>query len=256
MTYFSLRKHEPEPEPVESEKQASVEDEAREEDAPKGKPSGPILTGLLGPGAWLAARFGTGTAWGVHGVAVWAIGFYRGWMAAGIVLVWLLVVLAFVPREYLERLADRIEHRTSHDQQAGEGPPGEPLAAVLWQLIGDAPGTHLKTLTERLQEAAPEHPPDRAAVKAKLAALGITVKASVRDARGKVNEGVHRVDLQAWEQALPAPGPTPAPEPRSSPVATAVTCDVAAVPTPVAGAPTGAATRRFPFRRLLSRGGA
>jgi hypothetical protein len=49
-----------------------------------GKVYGPLLTGLLGPGTWLAVRFGTGTAWTVHVVAVWAVGFYGGWIAAGI----------------------------------------------------------------------------------------------------------------------------------------------------------------------------
>jgi hypothetical protein len=151
---------------------------------------GPLLTGLLGPGTWLAVRFGTGTAWTVHVVAVWAVGLYGGWIAAGIVLVWLLAIGAFVPREYLERLAARIEKTSpEEDQQAGEEPPDEPLVAVLWALIGDAPGAHLKTLAERLQAAAPEQPVDRAAVRAKLGALRIPVRASVRDVAGRVNEG-------------------------------------------------------------------
>lgn len=249
MNYFSLRKRDPEPEPDEATEETPIEDEESEEQ-PTGKPAGPLLTGLLGPGQWIAARFGTGAAWGVHVVAVWAIGFYGGWAAAGIVTVWLLAVLLFVPREHLERLAARIEKRSpEEDQEAGEERPGEPLAAVLWQLIGDAPGTHLKTLAEHLQAAAPEQPVDRAAVRAKLGALGIPVRASVRDAAGRVNEGVHRGDLQAWAEALSPTGPGTPPGPRSGPVATPVTCDVA-------DAPTDVATPRPRLRRLLSRGGA
>jgi hypothetical protein len=249
VTYFQLRKRdlEPEPEEAEEEPEETTEDDA-EGEQPAGR--GPLLTGFLGPGQWIAARFGTGAAWGVHGVAVWAIGFYGGWAAAGIVVVWLLAVLAFVPREYLERLAARIEKRSpEEDQEAGEGHPGEPLAAVLWQLIGDAPGTHLKTVAEHLQAAAPELPLDRAAVRAKMGALGIPVRASVRDAAGRVNEGVHRDDLEAWAEALSPTGPGTPPEPRSAPVATPLTCDVA-------DAPTTVATPRPRLRRLLSRGGA
>lgn len=251
MTYFRLRKQaaEPEPDEVEEEPEETTEDEATEGEQP-GKTYGPLLTGLLGPGQWLAARFGMSTAWGVHVVAVWAVAFYGGWIAAGVVLAWLIAVLAFVPREHLERLADRIEKRPpEEDQEAGEEHPGEPLAAVLWHLIGDAPGTHLKTLTAHLQAAAPEQSLDKAAVRAKLTALGITVKPSVRDVRGKVNDGVHRADLEAWEEALPPTGTGTPLGPRSDACSDAVTSDVAETPTAVA-------MPRPRLRRLLSRGGA
>lgn len=253
MSYFSLRKQEPEPESDEAEEEVDEEaEETAEDDVEKERPAtkrGPLLTGLLGPGRWLTAHFGINTAWAVHIVAVWAIGFYGGWLAVGVVLVWLLAVLAFVPREHLERLAARIEKRPpEEDQEAGEGHPGEPLAAVLWHLIGDAPGAHLKTVAEHLQAAAPEQSVDRAAVRAKLGALGIPVRASVRDAAGRVNEGVHRADLQAWAEALsPTETDTPS-EARSEPVATPVTCDVGNDATAVATPPN-------PFSRLLSRGG-
>lgn len=251
MSYFSLRKPaaEPETEPEKTtEEKPAVEAEKTEGEQPAPKQAGPLLTGLLGPGRWLAAHFGTGTAWGVHVVAVWAVGFYGGWAAVLVPTGWLLAVLTFVPREYLERLAARLE-RTSpeEDQQAGEEAAVEPLATVLWHLIGDAPGTHLKTIAEHLQAAAPEQPVDRAAVRAKLGALGIPVRASVRDAAGRVNEGVHRADLQAWEEA---PSPTeaaPPPGPRSDACSDAVTCDVGKDATAVA-------TPRPRLRRLLSRG--
>lgn len=252
MTYFQLRKREPEPEPDEVEEET---EEPTEDDAEGEQPAarGPLLTGLTGPSRWLAAHLGVNAAWGVHVLAVWAVAFYGGGIAAGVTLAWLAAVLLFVPREHLERLADRIEKPdTREDQKAGEGPPPEPLceplAVVLWQLIGDAPGAHLKTVAEHLQAAAPEQPVDRAAVRAKLGALGIPVRPSVRDAAGRVNEGVHRADLQAWEEALSPTGAGTPPEARSGPVATPVTCDVGKESTTV-GAP------RSGLRRLLPRGG-
>jgi hypothetical protein len=251
MSYFNLRKRaaETEPEPVEEEQPEEAEDDETEDEPDAVR--GPIVTGLLGPGTWIAARFGTGTAWTAHVIAVWAIGFYGGWIAAGIVLAWLLAVLLFVPREYLDRASAWFERRDAGPDEGepdgSEGPLLDPLAAVLWHLIADAPGVHLKTLTARLQKAAPEQSLDRAVVRAKLGALDIPVRASVRDAAGRVNEGVHRADLEVWQQALPGPSPEPAPEARSSPVATAVTCDVGDAATPVA---TPLAT----LRGLLSRG--
>lgn len=252
MTYFNLRKREPEPAPDEPEEDAQDAEEATEETVEEqpAKEHGPLLTGLLGPSQWTAARLGTGPAWGIHVVAVWAPFYYGGWAAILVPTAWLLAVLLFVPREHLERLAERIEKTPDNDdQQAGEEHPSEPLAAVLWQLIGDAPGTHLKTLAGRLQSAAPEQPVDRAAVRAKLGALGIPVRASVRDAAGRVNEGVHRADLEAWEEA-PSPTGTGTPsDARSDLCSDAVTSDVANVPTDVA-------MPRPRLRRLLSRGGA
>lgn len=253
MTYFSLRKRASEtgPDDVEEEQEEEPFEDATDE-APAAA-RGPFLAGLIGPGCWLAARFGVNTAWGVHIVAVWAVAFYRGWIAAGVALVWLFAALAFVPREHLERLAARIENPgPDEDQEAGEGAHSEPLSVplvvVLWKLIGDAPGAHLKTLAEHLQAAAPGQPVDRAAVRAKLAALGIPVRTSVRDAAGRVNEGVHRADLQAWEKA-PSPAVTDTPsEARSEPVATPVTCDVGKQSTTVG-------TPRSGLRRLLPRGG-
>jgi hypothetical protein len=254
MSYFNLRKRSPEadaePDEADVEEPEETPEETAEEPEEKQPATehGPLLTGILGPGRWLAAHFGPGAALGVHAVAVWAVFFYGGWPAAGILTLWLVAVLAFVPREYLERLAARLEPSTGHDQKAEEETPTEPLAAVLWQLIGDAPGTHLKTLTTHLQQATPEQPLDRAAVRAKLGALGITVKPSVRDAAGKVNEGVHRADLKAWEETLSPTGTGTPPEPRSSPVATPVTSNVGTDATAVA-------TPRPRLRRLLPRGG-
>lgn len=255
MSYFSLRKQQSEPEPDEVEEEP---EEPTEDDAEGEQPAarGPLLTGLTGPSQWLAARFSPGAAMGVHGIAVWAIFFYGGWIAAGVILAWLVAVLLFVPREHLERLADRIENQPAgEDQEGGEEPPEEPLVVLLWHLIGDAPGAHLKTAARCMQEASGQ-PVDRSsvrarvtAIRARLGALQIPVKASVRDAAGKVNEGVHRADLKAWEEALSPTGTDTPPEARSGPVATPVTCDVGKEATTVA-------TPRPRLRRLLPRGGA
>lgn len=262
MSYFSLRKHAPEPEPdevAEEPEEGAEGDENAQQEQPVGKPHGPLLTGLLGPGRWLAAHFGMSTAWGVHAAAVWMIFYYGGVVATGVAAVWLLAVLLFTPREYLERLATSIErlgNRPDEDaEDEEEPPPTDPLVALLWHLIGDAPGAHLKTAARRMQEASGQ-PVDRASVRARVAAirarlnaLHIPVKASVRDAAGKVNEGVHRDDLEAWEEALsPTATGTPS-EARSEPVARPVTCDVGKSATAVA-------TPRPRLRRLLSRGGA
>jgi hypothetical protein len=250
VTYFNLRKRtdEPEPEEAETEPEETAEDEP-EEKAPA-RQYGPLLTGLLGPPRWLAARFSSGVAAGVHAVAVWAIGFYGDWIAASVILGWLVAVLAFVPREFKDRASGWLERRGTPaevDEAADEETLVDPLAVVLWRLIVDAPGTHLKTLTERLQKES-QGPLDKAAVKAKLGALNIPLRGSVRDVAGKVNEGVHRDDLKAWQEALPDRSSGAVPESRSSPVAGAVTCDVA-------DAPTAVATPLSALRKLLPRGG-
>jgi hypothetical protein len=261
MNYFDLRKRADEPEPDEvgeDETPAAVEAEETEGEKPAAKANGPLLTGLLGPGRWLAARFGVSTAWGVYAAAAWMIFYYRGVIGAGIIAVWLLAVLLFTPREYLDRLAASIErldnrpHKDAEDEE--EPPPTDPLVVLLWHLIGDAPGAHLKTVAKRMQEASGQ-PVDRASVRARVAAirgrldaLQIPVKASVRDAAGKVNEGVHRADLKAWEEALSPEGTgTPSGTP-SGRVEGPVACDVGKSATAVASRPR--------LRRLLSRGGA
>lgn len=238
MSFISLRKHGPEPEPDEDleEFEEQPDDEERQPAKPE-KPvggAGAFMLGVCGPAQWIAGRFGTGAAWGAHGFALWAVGHYGGWVAFGIVTGYLLAVLLFIPREHLERAAAFVEqlgerlhrHDDGDAEEAGEGQPLHPIAEVLWRLIGEAPGVHLKTLTAHLQQAAPEQPLDKAAVRARLTALGIPVKPSVRDARGKVNEGVHRGDLTAWQQALPRTTSGTPSEARSGAVATPVTCDV------------------------------
>jgi hypothetical protein len=261
MSFISLRKHAPEPEPDEDLDATAEEDPDGEPEKPAKEPpttwTGALLAGVTGPGRWLMARFGPTTSWIAHVVAVWACGFYGGWAAFGVIAGFLLAVLLFIPREFLERLAAAIEqlgelrHQPGVEDapEAGEWPPSNPLVTVLWRLIGDAPGVHLKTLAEHLQAAAPDQPVDRAQVRAKLAALQIPIRGSVRDAAGRVNEGVYGADLRAWQEALPQSGAGTPSEGRSDPVAAALTCDVGDDATDVA----------MPFSRLFGlwlRGGA
>lgn len=243
MSFISLRKHDPEPDEAPEETEETPDDEERPAKPKKDVGYGGALgIGICGPAQWIAGRFGTGVTWFLHAFALWAVGHYGGWTAFALVAGYLLAVALFIPREHLERAATAIEQlgerRHQADSQdapeAGEERPLHPIVAVLWELIADAPGVHLKTLAEDLQAAAPEQPIDRAQVKAKLAALHIPVRGSVRDAAGKVNEGVHRADLTAWQQALPQATPGTPSVARSGPVATPVTCGVGNTATGVA----------------------
>jgi hypothetical protein len=252
VTYFNLGKRavEDPDEEVEEEPEEEAAETDEEEEGPVGL-VGALWVGFAGPGRWLAAHGRVDVAWVLYPGSVWAVGYYGSWVAVGVPAVWLLMTLAFMPREAKDRAAAWFERRTpaKADKETAERDPVNALVAVMWKLIADAPGVHLKTLAEHLQAAAPEEAVDRAAVRAKLGALGIPVRASVRDAARRVNEGVHRDDLRAWQEALPDPSPDASPGPVAAPVATPVTCDVADAPTPVA-------TPLSRLRGLLSRGAA
>lgn len=213
MSYFSLRKHAPAEEPEPAEEQPEEPD-----DEPEGQPPparGPVITGLLGPGAWIAARFGTGTAWTVHAVALWAFSFYGGGVAVGIALVWLLAMLLFIPREHLDRLTATIERRASPSALPPAAPvPGgerEAVRRLLLDLLGDAPGVHLKTVLAHLQAHGQWEGKTVADLRVHLQALGIPVRPKVK-VGGTPTRGVLRVDLDA----LP-PLPDRSGSPASSP---------------------------------------
>lgn len=219
MTYFNLRKRvdEPGPEPeeeAEEEQPEELEDEPAEQQ-PKRRTYGPIATGLLGPGMWIAARFGTGAAWGVHGVAVWAIGYYGGWAAAGIVLLWLLLVGLFTPSEALDRLSGWIENlhvrRLRAAVQAAPGGEREAVRRLLLDLIGEAPGVHLKTVLAHLQKHGQWEGRKVADLRVHLEALGIPVDLKLR-VDGTPTRGVRRADLEAPSPPVETP-PSPPPSP-------------------------------------------
>ncbi|MFD8700968.1 hypothetical protein [Kitasatospora purpeofusca] len=222
--YFSLRKHAPEPDPDATVEEQPEETEPQPEEEPAAAARGPVVTGLLGPGAWLAARLGTGWAWGVHGVGVWAITYYGGWAAVAVTAVWVFAVLLFVPREHLDRITNRLEQGTPReDEPVEDTPPADafvdPLPGILWELIGDASGVHHKSVGRHLHDSGLDTACDRPAVRAALTRRGITVKGSVREADGRVNEGVHRADLQAWQETRSPAANTPVADARSGPVA-------------------------------------
>lgn len=200
MTYFNLRKRaEPEPE-EEVEEEQLEEAEGEPEKEKSAKTYGPIATGLLGPGQWIAARVGTGWAWGIHGAAVWAIGYYGGWVAVGVILVWLLLVGLFTPQEFLDRLASWIEKRMgvqraepgkTGDEPAVEDPPRPDPQDVL-DLVRDVIGSDRGVLLTGL--CGPLRAPSTKAVREVLAGADIRVREGVRTGGGN-GPGVHRGDL-------------------------------------------------------------
>lgn len=228
MTFINLRKRGQEPEPDEAEDVAP--DEATEDDDDQApEPEGHIVLGLLpalyqgirGWCAWCSAHIGVGPTWALHGVALYAAEHYSLRVTYGVTGAFVVAVVLFTPRESLERAAARLDARDAAREarrapskapadDAPEEPPADPLPALMWRLIGDAPGVHLKTLTEVLAQAAEKEgkqPPSKADVEAAIEARGIPLRPSVRDTREKVNKGVHRTDLEAWETALSPPGP-------------------------------------------------
>lgn len=210
MTYFNLRKRDPETEAeeVDEEQPEEVEDEPEEK---PGRQYGPVLTGVLGPGRWIATRVGTGWAWGIHAVAVWAVGFYRGYTAAGVILVWLTAVLAFTPRESLDRLTAAVERRSTPPPKLPAPPaPGgerEAVLRLLLDVLGEAPGVHLNTVLAHLQEHGQWEGKTVADLGVHLRALGVPVQPKVKVA-GVPTRGVLKADLQALPPTKETP-PSP-----------------------------------------------
>jgi hypothetical protein len=214
VTYFNLRKHAPEPvdeEPETPDTEETEETEEADENVTAEQPTswgGAFLTGVRGPGAWLATRFGIGPAWTIHAIAVWACFFYGGWVAVGVVTAWLTAVLLFIPREQLERLAAAIERRDERRRAqrppASEEPPDEAPAEdgreailrLLSDLIGDAHGVHLRTVLAHLQKHGQWEGRTVAEMRQHLEALGIPVRPKVK-VDGTPTRGVLRADLEA-----------------------------------------------------------
>ncbi|MER7801235.1 hypothetical protein ABTX71_12980 [Streptomyces parvulus] len=180
----------------------------------------------------LVGRFGW-KAVAVAGVfAVYAVARYRAvfvWLLAG----WCVAAWMHAPGED-EQPAE----------EAGEQPPAEafhdPLPGILWDLIGDAPGVHVKRVVAWLHENGWEEDSSTADVRAGLARRGIPLRASVRDAAGRVNQGVHREDLEAWEKARFPASPAALSKSCSNAATTPLTSDVADAATAVATPPTPA----------------
>lgn len=209
MTYFNLRKRAPEAEPeaVDEEEFDEADDEPDTVAAPPAGWADALRLGITGPGAWITARFGITTAWTLHAFALWAVGYYGRWIAAGIVTAWTLAVLAFVPREYLdraaagiERLATAVERRLTGAPKPPASPtPGgerEAVRRLLLDLIGDTHGVHLKTVLAHLQEHGQWEGKKVADLRRHLEALGIPVDPKLRVGRVPTR-GVSRAALEA-----------------------------------------------------------
>lgn len=220
MTYFQLRKHEPEPEPdgvdeeaVEAEAEPEAEPQASAKPPPAGWP-GAIWCGACGPWRWLAARFGdygVTIAWSVHVGSPWAFFYYRGWVAAGLLVAWPLAFLLFIPREYKDRAAAAVErlHVRARKPSAVPTPGGEREAVrrLLLDLIGEAPGVHLRTVLAHLQEHGQWEGKTVADLGVHLRALGVPVQPKVKVA-GVPTRGVLKADLQALPPTKETP-PSP-----------------------------------------------
>lgn len=220
MAFISLRKQ---AQPVDAE---VLEDQAAEQEQPDSQEEQAepgivrgLALGVRGWWAWTSGLIGARGAYTSHAIALWAAVHYGGWVRLGVAVVLVVGPALFIPAEITARLAARIERGRTTPGEQGTPPAAEacadPLVTVLWTLIGDAPGVHLKTLTETLAQGAEKDGlpvPSRADVQASLEARGIALRPSVRDARGAVNRGVHREDLTAALQA-PSPPETAAPAP-------------------------------------------
>jgi hypothetical protein len=215
VTHFNLRKRDPEPEPeeLEEEQPEEAEDEPAEE-APK-RVHGPIVTGILGPGQWIAARAGTGPAWGVHGVAVWAIGFYGGWVTVGVTAAWLALVLLFTPRDFKDRISGWLERKIAGRPEPDDPPrdqrltsdPQEVYAATLqWarSQIGDSNGIHLSALLAHAHAHNMHTDLDVAAFRTVLERWGFPIRQQLK-VGGKNRPGIHRDDLPKLPLSAPSP---------------------------------------------------
>lgn len=228
MTFISLRKQQPDPAPedadatvLEDQEDSSEPQTSTEDEQPTSIP-GAIAAGVRGWLTWCSTRIGAGWTYALHLVAIWAACHYSAWVTWCIVIGLAVAINLFIPHEPLERLVARIEGLGRNKPAGSPGedsqqPPTDPLPALMWRLIADAPGVHLKTLTHVLGQAAEEEgteAPSKAAVEQALTTRGIPLRDSVRDTRNKVNRGVHREDLAAWATAPP---PTPRDAPAAGP---------------------------------------
>jgi hypothetical protein len=232
VTFISLRKPEPAPEKAQAEgaeeevlETDNAEDQAADEDD---KPVGfvrALRQGVAGWFAWCADLITPRWTYTLHLVALWAACYYGGWVFVGVVLALAVAFVTFMPRDPVDRITTRLEQvgtprADSPDKGSPATPeqsPADPLVALMWKLIAGASGVHLKTLAQVLAAAAEQEgheAPSKALVEAALTTRGIPLRDSVRDTSKKVNRGVHREDLAAWEQALSQPAdPTPPTDP-------------------------------------------
>jgi hypothetical protein len=214
VTYFHLRKHEPEDEPGEAvEEEPGEEGAADETSAPVGL-VGALWAGISGPGRWLTARGWPGAAWALYAGSAWAPGFYGGWVAVGVVAGWLAAVLAFMPRGVKDRATARVEGWTEpRTATPDEPPPGTEESApadphtvlVRWldNLTRGRSGIHL----DELHQALTRHPQlaglKRSEMRGWLDRHDITVDRTLRVGVVAGRSGVSRATVEALLKGLP-----------------------------------------------------
>lgn len=222
MSYFSLRKHEPDDEPEEEAEGAeeggeSVEDEASDSKAPA-EPHGVVgalWAGISGPGRWLTARGRPGLAWLLYAGSAWAPGYYGSWVAVCVPLAWLLLVGLFAPHEALDRASGRLEGlfapRPKAPANVAPGGEREAVRRLLLDVMGEADKVHLNTVLAHLQKHGQWEGKTVADLGVHLRALGVPVQPKVK-VGGVPTRGVLRADLQAPSPlADTSPSPTPSP---------------------------------------------
>lgn len=221
MNYFNLRKREVEPEAEVVEEDVAEAEEESEEAAQETKKravpdnwGGALWYGISGPSLWITARTNIEIAILLHLFLLWGLG-AGAWAVVGILAGWLIAVLAFIPREFLERAADAIERLFSPSPKpaATVAPGGEREAVrrLLLDLIGDAHGVHLKTVLAHLQQHGQWEGKKVTDLRVHLVALGIPVDPKLRVA-GVPTRGVERTALEALPPiAETSPSRTPSP---------------------------------------------
>lgn len=191
---------------------------------------GPLGAGSRALVLRLLERFGWKIVGGGALLAVYVAFRYRTW------IVWVLV--AWCAAAWMHAPDDEAAGTVEEENPAE--PPADPFPGMVRDLIGDAPGVHIKHIVGWLHESGLDTACTAADVRAGLGRRGIPVRASVRDALQRVNQGVHRDDLDAWFEARsPAPSVSLS-KARSGPATTGVTSDVADLATGVATPPTAA----------------
>lgn len=224
MTYFSLRKPDPDPNPADQETTEETETEPDQEEPARAH--GPIITGILGPGRWITARFNLDTAVIAHVAAVFSIAYYGGWIAVGVIALWVFFVLLFIPRDALEHWAEAVERRhpgRPRKPPAGEAPdteeqaPADPRRALIgWldDLTRGRSGIHL----DELHQALTRHPElaalKRPQMRAWLDRHGVAVERTLRVGRVAGRSGVSRGTVDALLKALPPLMESGGPEPQ------------------------------------------
>jgi hypothetical protein len=231
MTYFNLRKRTPEPETEDVEEDVNEAwDEAEEDtrDAPeKAAPTSwreALWCGIRGPSTWLTLHTNREVSLIFHLFVGWAMS-AGVWVAAGIVALWLFGVLAFIPRDYKDRVTARFEAWSKPPEaepgetepDAEESIPADPRTVLIgWldDLTRGRSGIHL----DELHQALTRHPElaalKRPQMRAWLDRHGVAVERTLRVGRVAGRSGVSRGTVDALLKALPPLVESDGPEPQ------------------------------------------